>query len=679
LISVTIRNNNYMNLAIFVIVATFAIISIKYLIAKGITRPVKTIVDTANAIAAGDFQKEIDIQSQDEIGTLADAFRNMKDMISKVLMETDGLIQAGKLDKRGNAEGFAGGWRELVMGVNNVMEAFEGPFNMTARTIDRISKGDIPHEITETYEGNFNEIRNNLNRCVKSINGLVTETVMLTEKAAEGDLGAITEVFIFVEDNSHIAVYEVETSGETGDWKTYFTSPKKIRCAGKDAGIELNVEPISEKFMDELSADSDDGPANDTASIPAIRKELEKRKTETISDSVRVSSDKLDKLVSLVGELVINQARMNQVARGFKSAELDEPLESLERLTGDLRDIALNMRMLPIGTIFGKFRRLVRDMSTEFGKEIELVTEGAETELDKTVIERLNDPLVHLIRNSIDHGIESAEEREKAGKSRESMIRLTAVHKEARIIISIEDDGGGMDIDAIRAKAVENELIPEKSELNEDDILGLIFKPGFSTATKINGLSGRGVGMDVVKRKITSMGGTIRISHKRGEGTSIQMSMPHTLAIIDGLMVGVNDRRFVIPVELVRECRELTRIKQTDGRNLIDINGELIPFIRLQKFFKLQGKEPSIKHIAVVAVDQIQVGVIVDHIIGNIQTVIKPLDRIYRHAKGISGTTILGDGTVALIIDAPELIHCAKQNEKASYHVRKKKLQRFPF
>lgn len=397
------------------------------------------------------------------------------------------------------------------------------------------------------------------------------------------------------------------------------------------------------------------------------RRERKSRKAE-VSSSIRVSADKLDYLVDLVGELVIVQAQISQMVGESGNPVLTSLSEELERLSDELRDSTLGIRMLPIGTTFSKFRRLVRDLSDELGKEIELQTRGAETELDKTVIERLGDPLVHLLRNSIDHGIETPAEREAAGKPAHGTITLTAEHSGGEVLILINDDGKGMSADSIKSKAVEKGLISAEEDLSENEIFGLIFQPGFSTAKNVTSVSGRGVGMDVVKRAIDSLRGSIDIDSKPGEGTVITIRLPLTLAIIDGLQVRVEDGYYVIPLSLVEECVELTRkdIEDANGQQFINLRGEIVPYIRIREWFEIEGQAPEIEQIVITGVEGSRMGVVVDTVIGEHQTVIKSLGRVYRDVEGISGATIKGDGTLALILDIPKLVRTVINEIKAS-------------
>ncbi|MDC0335813.1 chemotaxis protein CheA [Pseudodesulfovibrio sp.] len=387
-------------------------------------------------------------------------------------------------------------------------------------------------------------------------------------------------------------------------------------------------------------------------------KEQHKKRQEAMS-SIRVAADKLDLLVDLVGELVIVQAQISQVVGERSDPAMTALAEELERLSDELRDSTLGIRMLPIGTSFSKFKRLIRDLSSELGKEIGLSTSGEDTELDKTVIERLGDPLVHLLRNSLDHGIEPPEEREANGKPKQGMILLSAEHSGGEVLIRITDDGRGMSSEAIREKAVERGLIAKDSELTEKELLKLIFEPGFSTAKEVTNVSGRGVGMDVVKRAIDSLRGTIDIDSKPGQGTTITIRLPLTLAIIDGLQVQVEDEYYVIPLSLVEECVELTRqdVDADDsGQRILHLRGEIVPYIHIRDWFEIEGENPPIEQIVITGVEGSRVGIVVDTVIGEHQTVIKSLSRVYKDVEGISGATIKGDGSIALILDIPSLV-----------------------
>jgi len=386
--------------------------------------------------------------------------------------------------------------------------------------------------------------------------------------------------------------------------------------------------------------------------------------SETAS-SIRVASDKLDKLVDLVGELVTVQARLSQTTSSRHDTEMLSIAEEVERLTNELRDNTMSVRMVPIGSMFSKFRRLVRDLSADTGKEVEMTTDGAETELDKTVIDRLNDPLVHLIRNSIDHGIEAPDIREAHSKPRQGTVHLSARHSGAHVLIDIKDDGAGLNSEAIRAKAVERGLLDPGAEVSEKELFQMILAPGFSTAQKITSVSGRGVGMDVVKQNIEALRGSIEISSTKGVGTTITLKLPLTLAIIDGLLVKIAADYYVIPLSVVVECVELTRedVARAHGRQIANVRGEIVPYISLREAFRVYGSKPAIEQIVIVGIDDHRIGFVVDDVIGEHQTVIKTLGKFYRDIEGLSGATILGDGTVALILDVPKLFQKAEQKE----------------
>lgn len=389
----------------------------------------------------------------------------------------------------------------------------------------------------------------------------------------------------------------------------------------------------------------------------AKERDAQRRRQDTLS-SIRVAADKLDYLVDLVGELVIVQAQISQVVSERRDPAMTALAEELERLSDELRDSTLGIRMLPIGTSFSKFRRLIRDLSGELGKEIGLSASGEDTELDKTVIERLGDPLVHLLRNSIDHGIEKPAEREAAGKPSQGMIFLSAEHSGGEVLIRIADDGRGMAPDMIREKAIERGLITKDAELTEKELLKLIFEPGFSTAKEVTSVSGRGVGMDVVKRAIDSLRGSIDIDSKLGKGTTITIRLPLTLAIIDGLQVQVEDGYYVIPLSLVEECVELANsdVDEESEQRILHLRGEIVPYIHLRDWFGIEGEPPAIEQIVITGVEGSRIGIVVDTVIGEHQTVIKSLGRVYKDVEGLSGATIKGDGSIALILDIPSLV-----------------------
>jgi two-component system chemotaxis sensor kinase CheA len=373
---------------------------------------------------------------------------------------------------------------------------------------------------------------------------------------------------------------------------------------------------------------------------------------------MRVPAERLDDMMDRVGELVIAEARLVELAARSGDPGLVAVAEDIQRLTTAMRDTTMSIRMTPIGAITGRFRRLVHDLTTKTGKSITFAVVGEETELDKTVVERLTDPLMHIIRNAADHGLEDAETRRAMGKSGAGRITLTARHAGAEVLISLSDDGKGLDRHAIRARAVERGLIAEGAEVSDETIPGLIFEPGFSTAETITELSGRGVGMDVVRQTIDALRGTIEVESEPGHGTTVTLRLPLTLAIIDGLLIEVAGERFVIPLAAVDEIVELPAALREDdaGNAFLDIRDSLVPFLRLRHLLHSAGTPDPHQKVVVVTSSDGRVGLVVDRIIGSNQTVIKQLSPLHAAFKTFSGATILGDGSVALILDVPQLV-----------------------
>lgn len=467
---------------------------------------------------------------------------------------------------------------------------------------------------------------------------------------------SLKDVFMFVEDQCELHIRKVDEI-DFGDPQQY----KRLGQILVDRGV------VEESVVAEaLSAQTRLGAVLKNRGVDAreietalleqehARKTRQKIQSETGAASIRVQSEKLDDLVDLVGELVTLQARLSQTASAQEDLEIEAIAETFERLIGELRDHTMSIRMLPISSTFSRFKRLVRDLSRELNKEVELETLGGETELDKTVIERLQDPLVHVIRNSIDHGLEESSVRTAAGKSRRGTVRLIARHVGANVEIRVEDDGRGLDREKILAKAVSRGLIASDAAMSDRDVYDLVFLPGFSTAQEVTSVSGRGVGMDVVRREIDTIGGSVTIESTPGKGSALVMTIPLTLAIIDGLLVRIADDRFVIPLATVSECVEYTRTGGREG--LLNYRGDLIPLINLRREFSMEGQPPAIEQAVVVETSIGLTGFLVDAVIGDHQTVIKNLGHLYSHVEAVSGATILGDGTVALILDVQRLV-----------------------
>ncbi|MFT3965344.1 MAG: chemotaxis protein CheA [Sphingobium sp.] len=388
-------------------------------------------------------------------------------------------------------------------------------------------------------------------------------------------------------------------------------------------------------------------------------------------ESVRVPAERLDVLMDRVGELVIVQSRLSQLAGGDVNGPagqlaLRSISEEIERLASELRDTMMVLRMVPVASLFGRFRRLVHDLARETGKSIELVTEGESTEVDKTVAERLADPIVHLVRNSCDHGLETAAERLAAGKPAAGQVRLSAQQAGGEVLITIRDDGRGIDRERVRARAEAHGLIQPGQAVSDHDLLQMIFHPGFSTAAQVTNLSGRGVGMDVVKRTIEGLRGSIDMTSEPGRGSVITLRIPLTLAIIEGLLVRVGSGRYVIPLGAVEECIELSLEEdlRSRGRSFLQIRDTLVPFLRLRELFDTGTRPNPHQKVVVIATGGERVGLVVDQIVGSHQTVIKSMSTLHRDVASFSGATILGDGGVALILDVAQLVALGQHREE---------------
>lgn len=551
-------------------------------------------------------------------------------------------------------------WRIRFRPAHNILMCGTNPISL----INELQELGTAHVVAQ-----FDEI--------PPIAGLVPENcyiywdVILTTTRGED---AIKDVFIFVEDDCDIKIELIDSSGLIDREQGYKKLGDILIERGDLSPVEMQRVLMLQKRFGEILVEQGIVTPEKVQSalveqqhVKSVRKERSEAQPQEAAASIRVPAERLDQLINLVGEMVTVQAHLSQVSMAGGDPTFIAISEEVERLTNELRDTALNIRMLPIGSTFSKFKRLVRDLSNELGKEIEMETFGAETELDKTVIEKLNDPLVHIIRNSIDHGIEMPEERRAAGKTSHGTVYLGAEHSGDSVLITIRDDGGGLDRERIRAKAVERGLLSATAELSDREIYAQIFAPGFSTAAKVTSVSGRGVGMDVVKRGIEGLRGSISVDSVRGSGTTITLKIPLTLAIIDSLLVKIGKDHYVLPLAAVEECVELTRddIKNSHGRNLANVRGAIIPYIPLRQHFCITDQRPEIEQIVIADIHGSKVGFVVDHVVGEHQTVIKSLGKMYRDVKGVSGATILGDGTVALILDMGVLLQSVEKLEHA--------------
>jgi two-component system chemotaxis sensor kinase CheA len=426
-----------------------------------------------------------------------------------------------------------------------------------------------------------------------------------------------------------------------------FADDAELRIAEADAAPEHEAAS-DEPAVPEAQAAPEPPPA------PARR--------DASSESIRVASARLDEMMDSLGELVIAQARLDAVVQEIDHPALEGVAEEVARLITGLRDATLSLRMLPIETVFGKFKRVVRDLAGELGKDVRLVAQGGETEVDKNVIDRIGDPIVHMIRNAIDHGIEPAEERLAAGKPPQGTLRLSARQEGGEILIAIQDDGRGLDLDAIRARAIERGVLAPDAAPTDAELRQLIFEPGFSTAAQVSAVSGRGVGMDAVKSALDALGGAVEVVSRQGVGARVTLRLPVTMAIIDGLRVRLGGSVYVVPLSSVEECVELSEADAASrsGRSLLRIRDEMVPFLELSRLFNQPGDPAARRRVVIVRVDGARVGLVVDDILGQGQTVIKSLSCFHNSAPGLGGATILGDGRVALIVDVATLVRAAE-------------------
>ena len=391
-----------------------------------------------------------------------------------------------------------------------------------------------------------------------------------------------------------------------------------------------------------------------------------KQKLANEANYIRIDSGKLSYLINLIGELVTNSAAMNLIVERHGLSDDDDIALTMNNLVNNIRDTALELRMVQIGSTFTRFKRTVRDVSQSLNKDIELYISGGETELDKSVVEKINDPLMHLLRNALDHGIETPSERLAAGKSPQGVVKLNAFHQSGHIVIQIEDDGAGLNSQKILAKAIANGLVSKEQQLSKQEIYNLIFAAGLSTKDQASDLSGRGVGMDVVKRNIEALRGTVSIDSEEGQGTLITLQLPLTLAIIDGFMVSTGVERYIIPLSSVVECVELSELEHEINatEHYINLRGEVLPYLRLADFFQNPQKSKQKREsIVVIKSGKSKIGLVVDQLHGEHQTVIKPLGKVFEKLKSITGATVLGDGNVALILDVQILIQMAIKNK----------------
>jgi two-component system chemotaxis sensor kinase CheA len=493
---------------------------------------------------------------------------------------------------------------------------------------------------------------------------------------SDGPQARIEDVFEFCVEDCDIAVLPPNLTAQT------FDDVLARRCGdGEEAQSALLAVWATQGFVrpkapaavaDKVDAVVSPAASAPTPAAPAAASEAAKRPAARGGRShdpqagsfIRVRADKLDRLIDIIGELVIASSGAQLVAEQESSPTFMEAALRIAGLVEDARDRALGLRMVPIGETFARFQRVVRDVSKQLGKEVELELTGGDTELDKAMVEVIADPLMHLVRNSLDHGIETAEDRIAAGKISKGRLALNAYQESGQVVIEVSDDGKGLKRERILAKAIERGLVSADAVLSDAEVNELILMPGFSTAEQITDISGRGVGMDVVRRNIEALRGQMHIASVEGKGTTIQIRLPLTLAIIDGFLTTVSGIHCVIPLETVVECIENPSACNADserGNGFFDLRGEVLPFVDLRRAFRLNGQRPARQSMLIARTDRTKVGLLVDRLHGQHQTVIKPLAPVFAPLRGIAGSTILGSGEVALVLDVSALVNSVIQ------------------
>jgi len=477
---------------------------------------------------------------------------------------------------------------------------------------------------------------------------------------------AKVEPEILIEDSEETESVDIEKESSTVDEEK---SPSIAEEVSEVRQVIQKVNEQSEKSKIEISerekqSDSSTAVQSGSKNGESLQIKEEKTNSHTESGSIRVNIDKVDDLINIVGELVITQSMLDQIGEEFDSSRLDQlrdGLSQLERSTRELQESVMRIRMLPINVSFSRFPRLVHDLSSKLGKKVTLKLSGEQTELDKTVLEKMSDPMVHLVRNALDHGIEMPEERRIAGKNEYGTVQLHAFHQGSNIIIQISDDGKGFDLAKIRQKATEKRLLSKEDNPSEEQLYEMIFQPGFSTATEVSDLSGRGVGMDVVRRNIRALGGSIDVKSMRGEGTTFSIRLPLTLAILDGQLVRVGQEIYILSLlSIIESLRVDLRLVNTlvNKAEVYRLRDEYIPILRLYELFDTPPSTTQLDQglLVIVEGDGKKIGIFVDELLSQQQIVIKSLESNFKQVQGISGATILGDGSVALILDTAGLI-----------------------
>lgn len=464
--------------------------------------------------------------------------------------------------------------------------------------------------------------------------------------ATDKSLNELKDIFIFVEDACELEVIEIAPVNLI-DNNRFFNEVRTYIESGERTDLSF-IRSFTTTARDNQKKEEPD----------AGKSILSQKIKEAKISSIRVDSEKIDNFMNLVSELITTQATLSLFATKEQNHELSQIAENMQKLTRDLRDLAFNIALIPIDQVVTRFHRLVRDLSKELCKEVDFITEGTETELDKNIIECLSDPILHILRNSVDHGIESPEKRRQLGKPEKGHIHFKAFYAGANVHIQINDDGAGMDPERIREKAIENKIINTDSEMSRREIFDLIFLPGFSTSQNVTGISGRGVGMDVVKRRISEIRGTVEIDSEINVGTTITIKIPLTLSIIDGLLVNVDKEKYLIPLTSIRKIYPIHHRELVNNfHNLIRLDDRLIPYFYLRDEFNINENISEEEHAVEIGYEDKKVALIVDNVIGEYQAVLKTLGRHYKNQDMICGATILGDGAVALVMDTNAMVN----------------------
>lgn len=500
-------------------------------------------------------------------------------------------------------------------------------------------------------------------------------SVAITSRASKSD---IEDAFVFVQDDSEIKIIPPRSAIEK-----YIEAIKEQKFRGEKLGeilvqagaisqdqlnkalnlqssIELPTKQLGEILEEKV------GLSKEVVDVAVTQQKVQRTAQ---GKSIRVDSARLDQLINLVGELVINQQAIGAHSDRLADMLLSESVESMVTLTEQVRDAALNLRMVQIGETFQRFRRVVRDTASELGKDIKLVLIGEETELDRSMVEKVTDPLTHIIRNSIDHGVEQKTQRVANGKPAQGKIKISARHESGNVVIEVEDDGGGIDHMRIREKAIEKGVIAEDASLSEAELVNLIFHPGLSTAEAVTNLSGRGVGMDVVKRNIEELQGSVQVLSKVGVGTLMTIRLPLTMAIIDGFHVSASNTDFIIPQNTLVECLDFGSIEHVKGGDCVNLRGDYVPYVKLSELLNLPTQETNNKNLVIVQFGRQRAGILVDKLFGEMQTVVKPLSPIFKSLKGVGGCSLLGNGDIAFILDVAQIIDMAAFKEHLIHSV----------